>query len=151
MRSASEKIEEVTLASAVRERTWAIVVWSGMAVWAVALFAVVHDGYSTYRFGRFDFGNMIQAVWSTSHGRVLETTDGANGEQVSRLASHADPFLALLSPLWMLWPSPLVLALAQIVVVSLGALPVFWLGRKHLGQSGPPRSWRSVTSPTRGS
>ena len=104
-----------------------------MVAWSCALFAVVHDGYSTYRFGRFDFGNMIQAVWSTAHGRVLESTDGATGEQVSRLASHADPFLVLLSPLWILWPSPLVLALAQIVVVSLGALPVFWLGRKHLG------------------
>ena len=104
-----------------------------MVAWSCALFAVVHDGYSTYRFGRFDFGNMIQAVWSTAHGHVLESTDGATGEQVSRLASHADPFLVLLSPLWILWPSPFVLAIAQIVVVSLGALPVFWLGRKHLG------------------
>ena len=50
-----------------------------------------------------------------------------------RLGGHADPFLVLLTPLWMLWPSPLSLAFAQIAVVSLGALPVFWLGRRHLG------------------
>ena len=25
--------------------------------------------------GRFDVGNMVQAVWSTAHGRPLETTD----------------------------------------------------------------------------
>ena len=50
-----------------------------------------------------------------------------------RLGGHADPFLVLLAPLWLIWPSPLVLALAQVAVVSLGALPVFWLGRRHLG------------------
>ena len=52
---------------------------------------------------------------------------------MARLGGHVDPFLALLAPLWVLWPSPLMLALAQIVAVSLGALPVFWLGRRHLG------------------
>ena len=60
-----------------------------------------------------------------------------------RLGGHADPFLVLLAPLWMLWPSPLSLAFAQIAVVSLGALPVFWLGRRHLGDdrvAGLPRS-----------
>ena len=122
-----------------------------MVAWSCALFAVVRDGYRRYRLGRFDFGNMVQAVWSTAHGRVLESTDGATGEQVSRLAAHVDPFLVLLSPLWILWPSPLVLALAQIVVVALGALPVFWLGRKHLGSERAAALWRSATSPTRGS
>ena len=50
-----------------------------------------------------------------------------------RLSGHVDPFLTLLAPLWLVWPSPLALAFAQIAFVSLGALPVFWLGRRHLG------------------
>jgi uncharacterized membrane protein len=76
---------------------------------------------------------MVQAVWSTAHGRPLEITHGTTGEQMVRLGGHVDPFLALLAPLWIVWPSPLALAFAQIAVVSLGALPVFWLGRRHLG------------------
>ena len=52
---------------------------------------------------------------------------------MTRLGAHADPFLVLLAPVWMVWPSPLALAFAQIAVVSLGALAVFWLGRRHLG------------------
>ena len=36
-------------------------------------------------------------------------------------------------PLWMVVPSPLTLVAVQIVAVALGALPVFWLGRRHLG------------------
>lgn len=104
-----------------------------MLLWSALLFSIVRDGYLSFRAGRFDLGNMVQAVWSTAHGSPLEVTDGSTGEQMARVGAHVDPFLALLAPLWMTWPSPLVLALAQIVVVSLGALPVFWLGRRHLG------------------
>lgn len=130
---ASEAVERPELLTAARERVWALVVWGSMVVWTIALFATVRDGYTEFRIGRFDLGNMVQAVWSTANGHFLETTEGALGEQVSRLSSHADPFLVLLAPVWLVWPSPLALALAQIVVVASGALPVFWLGRKHLG------------------
>ena len=97
------------------------------------LFAIVRDAYLNFRLGRFDLGNMVQAVWSTTQGRPLEMTDGSTGEQIVRLGTHVDPLLVLLAPLWIVWPSPLALAFAQIAVVSLGALPVFWLGRRHLG------------------
>ena len=116
----------------VRERAWALWIWAAMAAWTALLFTIVRDGYLGYRFGRFDLGNMVQAVWSTAEGRPLETTEGSTGELMVRLGGHVDPFLVLLAPLWALWPSPLVLALAQIVVVAAGALPVFWLGRRHL-------------------
>jgi uncharacterized membrane protein len=116
----------------VRANAWSIAVWAAMVAWSLVLFAVVRGAYLDFRLGRFDLGNMVQAVWSTTDGRPLEMTHGSTGEQVVRLAAHVDPFLVLLAPLWMLWPSPLVLAFAQIVVVSLGALPVLWLGRRHL-------------------
>src|SRR5262249_53418741 len=62
-----------------------------------------------------------------------EITNSSTGEQMVRLGGHADPFLVLLAPVWKVWPSPLALGLTQVVVVALGALPVFWLGRRHLG------------------
>jgi uncharacterized membrane protein len=95
------------------------------------LIAVVRDAFLGYRLGRFDLGNMVQAVWSTTQGRPLEYTH-SGGEQMARLGAHVDPFLVLLTPLWVIWPSPLALALAQIVVVAMGALPIFWLARRHL-------------------
>ncbi len=116
-----------------RDRAWASALWVAMAAWTAVLFAITRDAFANFRTGRFDLGNMVQAVWSTAHGRPLEVTHGSIPEQMSRLGGHVDPFLALLAPLWMVWPSPLVLALAQIVVVSLGALPVFWLARRHVG------------------
>lgn len=120
-------------ASFARTRIWTMAVWVSMAVWSAVTFAIVRSAFLHFREGRFDLGNMVQAVSNTGEGRLLEITNGATGEQMVRLGAHADPFLALLAPLWLLWPSPLVLALAQVVVVALGALPVLWLGRRHLG------------------
>ena len=82
--------------------------------------------------GRFDVGNLTQAVWSTAHGRVLEITD-LEGDQISRLGAHFDPLIVLLAPLWWLWPHPSLLLVVQAVSVALGAVPVFLLARKHLG------------------
>jgi uncharacterized membrane protein len=87
-----------------------------------------HEAFFT---GRFDLGNMVQAVWSTAHGHPLRMT-GLHGDQVSRLGAHVDPILVLFTPLWWVWPSPNMLLVGQAVAVALGAVPVFWLARKHL-------------------
>ena len=87
-----------------------------------------HRAFAT---GRFDLGNMTQAVWSTAHGRPLEVTD-LNGTQIVRLGAHVDPILAAFAPLWPLWPDPSFLLVAQAAAVSLGAPPLYALARKHL-------------------
>jgi len=102
-----------------------------MAAWTWVLFAIVRTHHLEFRTQKFDLGNMVQAVWSTAQGRPLEITN-ASGEQLSRLSSHVDPVLALLAPAWVLAPTPLTLAFLQIAACALGALPVFWLGRRHL-------------------
>jgi uncharacterized membrane protein len=117
----------------VRDHVWSLAVWAAMLAWSAGLFAVVRDHFVNYRLGRYDLGNMVQAVWSTAEGRPLEITHGTTGEQIVRLGSHVDPILAALAPLWIVVPSPLTLVAVQIVAVALGALPLFWLGRRHLG------------------
>jgi uncharacterized membrane protein len=82
--------------------------------------------------GRYDLGNLTQAVWSTAHGRFLEMTD-EQGRQFSRIGAHFDPIVAALAPLWRLWPSPTLLLVVQAVSVAAGAIPVFCLARKHIG------------------
>ncbi len=75
---------------------------------------------------------MTQAVWATAHGHPLAVTN-LEGDQVSRLGSHVDPILVAFAPLWWIWPSPSMLLAAQAIAIAIGALPVFWLARKHLG------------------
>lgn len=109
--------------------------WAAMTVWAAALSALSVARHRAFETGRFDLGNMVEAVWSTAHGRFLENTN-LQGEQVSRLASHFDPILAAFTPLWLAWPSPDSLLIAQAVAVGLGALPVFRLARRHVAHEG---------------
>ena len=105
-------------------------VWLAAAGFAVAAGALSVLRHRAFGSGRFDLGNMTQAVWSTANGDVLSVTD-VHGEQISRLGAHVDPILAAFAPLWWLWPSPELLLAVQAVAVAAGALPVFWLARAH--------------------
>jgi uncharacterized membrane protein len=109
-----------------------MLVITAAAAWAAGFAALAALRYDAFLNKRFDLGNFTQAVWSTAHGRPLETTEVA-GEQISRLAVHVDPLLMLFAPFWWIWPSPVMLGVVQAVAVALGALPVFWLARKHVG------------------
>src|SRR2546430_14950471 len=109
-----------------------LLLWSAMATYAAGFSALSVLRHRAFQTGRFDLGNMVQAVWSTAHGRPLQVT-GLRGDEISRLAAHFDPILVAFAPLWLAWPSPDVLLVAQAIAIAIGALPVFWLARKHLG------------------
>jgi uncharacterized membrane protein len=111
------------------------VLWAAVALYATgfaALSALRHRAFET---GRFDLGNMTQAVWSTAHGRPLEATD-LSGDQFTRLGAHVDPILAAFAPLWLAWPSPELLLTAQAILIAIGAFPVYRLARRRLGSEG---------------
>ena len=133
-----------------------VVVRAAAAVFAIVFGTAAVLRHRTFESGRFDLGNMTQAVWSTANGDLLSVTD-LHGEQISRLGSHFDPILAALAPLWWLWPDPELLLVVQAAAVAVGALPVFWLARKHLASDrtaaalalayllSPPVQWLTVS------
>jgi uncharacterized membrane protein len=104
--------------------------WLAIGTYGAGFAALSTLRHRSFETGRFDLGNMVQAVWSTAHGHPLQVTN-LHGAQASRLAAHVDPILVVVAPLWWLWPSPSLLLTAQALVVALGALPLFWLARKH--------------------
>jgi uncharacterized membrane protein len=107
------------------------IVATAALVWS-AIFAVVGAvAYDLFLQRRFDLGNFTQAVANTAHGHFLEVTD-ITGRQFVRLGAHVDPILALFAPLWRIWPSPTMLLTVKAIALAAGAVPVFWLGRKHL-------------------
>jgi uncharacterized membrane protein len=106
-----------------------------VALSATAWTGVV-GGLALWRHGeflshRFDLGNMVQAVWSTTQGRPLEMTDGA--EQITRLAAHADPALLFYVPLWWIHSGPEALLLGQAAALAAGLYPVVQLALKYTG------------------
>ena len=106
--------------------------WAAIGAYAAGFGALSILRHHSFNTGRFDLGNMTQAVWATAHGHPLAVTN-LEGEQMSRLGSHVDPILVAFAPLWWIWPSPSMLLAAQAIAIAIGALPVFWLARKHLG------------------
>ncbi len=130
------ELRELAVRSAARAARSATVarrvVYGGAALYAVVFGVAVVLYYLSFQETRLDLGDMVQAIWSTAHGHLLEFTT-PTGRQMSRLGAHVDPFLVLLVPLWWLVPSPLALLVLQALAVAAGALPVYWLTRKHLG------------------
>ena len=112
------------------------VVWLAAAAFATVFGTASILRHRAFGTGRFDLGNMTQAVWSTANGDFLSVTD-VHGEQISRLGSHFDPILAAFAPLWWVWPNPELLLVVQAVAVAAGAIPVYWLARKHLDAEWP--------------
>lgn len=106
--------------------------WTAIAAYSVGFAALSVLRQRSFQTGRFDLGNMVQAVYSTAHGHFLEMTS-LRGDQISRLAAHVDPILALFAPLWWIWSSPDMLLTVQAIAIALGALPVYRLAGRHLG------------------
>lgn len=100
-------------------------------VWLFALSSTPGRRYEQLATFRFDLGNMTQAVWSTAHGRPLELTL-ASGEQANRLGVHVDPILALLAPLWWLFPTPLLLLVVQATALASATYPLYRLAERVL-------------------
>ena len=113
-------------------RRYFVYVVIAMVVTATILSILVVQRYRNYYGGRFDLGNMVQAVYNTAHGHFLQITT-AEGRQASRLGSHVDPILAVFALPWLVWPSPEMLLVAQAVIVSLAAWPAYRLGLRILG------------------
>lgn len=112
-----------------------------MVICCAVFYAVLFSGLSMYKHeiyasSRFDLGNMDQAVWNSSEGRILEATD-EYGEITSRLKNHTDFLLLAFVPLYWISPSPHWLLATQAVVVGLGAIPLYWLARRFLGRDLP--------------
>ncbi len=133
-----------------------LIVWAMMAVFAVVFSYLAVARQRAFWTGRFDLGNMVQAVWSTAQGRPLETTD-VGGVQFVRLGAHVDPILVLFTPLAWTGALPEALLVAQVLIVASGALPAYWLGRRWLADTRlavaaaavyllyPPLQWTVVT------
>lgn len=88
--------------------------------------------YTNFYVGRFDLGNMDQVVWNTIRGRIFQITDPDGVNIISRLAIHADFILVFLAPFYLLWRDPRMLLIIQTLIVALGAVFVFLLGKDLL-------------------
>jgi uncharacterized membrane protein len=98
-----------------------------------------HTGMRTHK---ADLGQIAQAVWNSSRGRFVEMTD--NGFVATRMTDHVEPILAVVSPVLWLWNDIRALLLLQVVVVALGAWPLYELTRLLFERTLAPGARRQV-------
>jgi uncharacterized membrane protein len=111
-----------------------LLLYGGISLWGIVFAAGALIEQHFFLLRRYDLGNFTQAIWSTAHGHFLQVTE-AGGEQISRLGIHVDPIIVGLVPLWWIWSSPDLLLVVQVTALATGAIPLYWLGRKHLQSS----------------
>jgi uncharacterized membrane protein len=90
--------------------------------------------YETLHAYTADLSLIDQAMWNTIHGRFLEATWGDH--QQPRLAEHFEPILVPVAALFWLWDDVRILLLFQAFALAIGALPVYWLARSVLAETG---------------
>ncbi len=117
-----------------------LVVYLGIVAYIVVITQYTLLKYFTFHTHAADLGIFTQAMASTLyyHKLLYESVDiaiiprpGPIG--YSFLDIHFSPTLFLFLPIYAVYPSPITLLVAQTVIVALGALPIYWLGR-HLGK-----------------
>ncbi|MEA3308112.1 MAG: DUF2079 domain-containing protein [Chloroflexota bacterium] len=89
--------------------------------------------YRGYNVGMKDLGRMSQAIWSVTRGQPLVMTSRYGAQ--SRLALHVELFYFLLVPLYALFSSPITLLLFQTGLFVSGAIPLYVLARRRLGDA----------------
>lgn len=98
-----------------------------ISIFIIAISAVVVHRYYYGGSHYYDLGIMNQVVYNTSRGRFLEMTNPEFNENMSRFAIHFDPILAFFAPFYLIFASPVVLLVGQVVIVSFGAAAVYLL------------------------
>lgn len=110
--------------------------WLAIAIVAIAFFCVaLYFGrllvlrYLTYRSPNFDFGIFTQMFDNMTETFRPETTVERQ-KLLSHFAVHFSPTLYLLLPFCYLIPAPYVLAVAQVLLVLLGVIPLYWIAKR---------------------
>ena len=129
-------------------RTGVGLIVAAAAVWTAVLGAAASWRHNQFLSHRYDLGNMVQAVWSTAHGRPLEMTDAATGEQITRLGARVDPILVLLAPLWWIYPDPELLLVVQAAALAAGLYPAVCLALRDRPDPHwlPLSRWRDLAA-----
>ena len=109
----------------------------------IALFTnLAFDLHNSMRTHRSDLGQIAQAVWNSSQGRFVEMTD--NGFVATRMTDHVEPILAVISPVFWLWQDVRALLLLQVILVAVGAWPLYELALQRLDLLLSPRERKQI-------
>ncbi len=133
---AMRKQGTVSAKRSVRSRRWRREGWPWLALlvmscaWAALLFWMEVQKYLSFHVGG-DLGVYAQSVWSTAFGRPFYMS--VLGGPGNFLGHHFAPLVAILAPLYRLWPDARLLLAAEVAALALAAIPLYVCARTRLG------------------
>lgn len=113
-----------------------------LAVGAALVYALVALVQAAHFENGYDLSIFNQTVWHYSRFELPRSTllvhlPWAPGVHIPyALGDHFHPILALLAPLYWIWPDPRMLLVAQAVLVAASVVPVYFFARDRLDRLG---------------
>lgn len=105
-----------------------------LAAAAFAAYAVVSvSTYERYADRSWDLAIFTEAVRGYAHGHW--PTVAIKGAGFNLLGDHFSPILALLAPIYRIFPTPVTLQIAQAALFAIAVIPVTATAMRHLGRS----------------
>ncbi|MGH2461668.1 MAG: DUF2079 domain-containing protein [Chloroflexota bacterium] len=123
-----------TIGRAPSDRLGGALALLAMVAFGVFFCVLASDRFLSYHAEAFDLGIEDQMMWTTLHGHLFGITLERR-LTTSYFGYHFEPFSLIGPVLYLIYDSPLSLIVFKNVVVALGAIPAFWLARKHLGSA----------------
>jgi uncharacterized membrane protein len=100
--------------------------FAGYSYWFSRLSINAHHALQTRIFDLAIYDNIF---YQSSHGNFLGCSLASTGTHIT---AHFDPILAILSPLYLLYPRAELILVLQAVWCAVGVVPAYLLGRDHL-------------------
>ena len=81
--------------------------------------------------GSYDLGIFVEVVrdYAHFHAPIVDILQPG----FDLLGDHFHPIVAVLGPIFLLFPSPVTLLVAQALLFAVAAVPIVWLGRERIG------------------
>jgi uncharacterized membrane protein len=115
-------------------KNWQNFLYSPWLIWGLILFAsLLYIYYGLIRFYNFqvstwDLGLFDQFIWNLAHFRMENSLQTIS----NHFGVHFQPILFFLVPIFWLIPKVQILLIVEILVICLGALPIFWIAKEKL-------------------
>jgi uncharacterized membrane protein len=109
------------------------VLWASVAAYSVLFSFVTVTRHFTFQTHALDLGYYVQLTWNLARGRGPYVSL----PEMNAWGDHFSPIMYLFVPLFWVVPGPVVLLIAQSIILALGAIPVFAIARHRLGDERP--------------
>jgi uncharacterized membrane protein len=107
------------------------ILWFGILLYTIVFTAMNWQLYRGLLVPHGDSAMYEEHLWNLTHGKGFRSYL----DQGLFLGEHIQVIHLLLVPLHLLWPSHLMLELCESLALASGAIPVYWIARRHTGCS----------------